>query len=177
MKTVRLQNTVNSADMLTLKIYHTSITGSNLLTSSISSSGIFTGQDLFDGLTFQVEDEVSQFFIENLSLCTNIGSGSLTENSNVIEFLTFGAGGNGSLEIVGSQTRTTTSTITVRQNYSVNPTITITASGNYPYVFDEWYSNSAYTGSVVSDDNPLTLASGSKQGLTTFYAKWRLAGS
>lgn len=177
MKTVRLQNTVNSADMLTLKIYHTSITGSNLLTSSISSSGIFTGQDLFDGLTFQVEDEVSQFFIENLNLCTNIGSGSLTENSNVIQFLTFGAGGNGSLEIVGSETRTTTSTVTVRQNYSVNPTITITASGNYPYVFDEWYSNSAYTGSVVSDDNPLTLASGSKGGLTTFYAKWRLAGS
>ena len=173
MKTVKLQNTINSADMLTLKIYHTAITGSNLLTSSVSQSGVFTGQDLFDGLEFQVEDDVNQFFVENLTLCTNIGSGSLTENSNVIEFYTMGSDGNGSILAIGSSTKSTTSGhFTLRQNFSTDPSLTVTATGIYPNEFSGWYSNSSYTGSILSTANPLTLVSGSFNSHNTWYAKF-----
>lgn len=173
MKTVKLQNTINSADMLTLKIYHTAITSSNLLTSSISQSGVFTGQDLFDGLEFQVEDDVNQFFVENLTLCTNIGSGSLTENSNLVEFFTFGSGDYGAVSIVGSETKSTALVLTTRQNFSINPTLTATVTANYPYVFDSWFSNAALTGSALSVDNPLTLSSGSYTS-TSWYPRYRL---
>ena len=173
MKTVRIKNTVNSADMLQLKIYHTAITGSNLLTSSVSQSGIFTGQDLFDGLDFQVQDDISQFFIENITLCTNIGSGSLTENSNAVDFLTFGPGSYGSISVNGTVVRSFSTENTIRQNYSTHPSLTVTVTGNYPYEFGGWFTNSALTGSLVSNTNPLTLTSGSYEN-STWYVRWQL---
>lgn len=157
MKTVKIQNTVNSADMHELQIYHTAITASNLLTSSVSSSGTFTGQDLFNGLQFQVEDSISQFFIKNLTLCTNIGSGSLGESAQNVFFFDFDPGDYGTLEINGTNQTTTTLPYTARQNFAINPTLTATVTANYPYVFAAWYSNSAFTGSALSVDNPVTI--------------------
>ena len=171
MKTVRIKNTVNSADMLTLQIYHTSITGSNLLTSSISSSGIFTGKDLFNGLEFQVEDNVEQFYVKNLSACTNIGSGSLSENSNYVAYYTVDPSSNGSVQITGESTVTRSSVSTTRHNFSLYPTLTLESLPTYPYEFAGWYSNTAYTGSVLSRSNPVTISSGSFSGITTWYAK------
>jgi len=106
MKTVKLQNTVNSADMHELEIYHTAITASNLLTSSVSSSGIFTGVDLFKGLQFQVEDDINQFFIKNLTLCTNIGSGSLGEATSNVRFYDVYPGDYSTVNVLGTIERT-----------------------------------------------------------------------
>lgn len=167
MKTVRIQNTVNSADMLELKIYHTAITGSNLLTSSVSQSGIFTGQDLFDGLEFQVEDDITQFFVENLRLCTNIGSGSLSENTNAVEFHTFYPGDYGSVSVIGTVTRTFTNENTVRQNFSTHPTLTCTVTANYPYEFGGWWTSDDFSGPPQSLANPLTIYSGSRHAYVT----------
>lgn len=167
MKTVRIKNTVDSADMLTLKIYHTAITASNLLSSSVSQSGVFTGRDLFNGLEFQVEDDVTQFFIENLSLCTNIGSGSLTTNTNAVEFHTFYPGDYGSVSVVGTQTKTFSVETTVRQNFSTHPTLTCTVTSNYPYEFGGWWTNPDLTGAPQSLANPLTIYSGSAHAYVT----------
>lgn len=177
MKTVRIKNTVDSADMLTLKIYHTAMAAGNLLSSSVSQSGIFTGRDLFNGLEFQVEDDVNQFFVENLTLCTNIGSGSLTGNTNAVLFITFDAGSYGSVQIIGTQSTTTSTSATVRQNYSTTPTLTATVTANYPYEFAGWFSNSALTGSALSNSNPLTLSSGSFSSQDEYYVRYQLGSN
>lgn len=171
MKTVRIKNTVNSADMVTLQIYHTSITGSNLLTSSVSSSGIFTGQDLFNGLEFQVEDNIEQFYVKNLTRCTNIGSGSLSENSNYVAYYYVNPGTNSSVQIDGESTVTRSSDSTTRHNFSLYPTLTLESLPTYPLEFTAWYSNSGFTGSALSTSNPVTISSGSFGGITTWYAK------
>lgn len=171
MKTVRIKNTVNSADMNTLQIYHTSITGSNLLTSSVSQSGVFTGQDLFDGLEFQVEDNIEQFYVKNLTRCVNIGSGSLSENSNAVFYYFVSPGTNASVTITGQSTTTTISNSTTRHNFSLYPTLTIESTPTYPDEFQSWYSNSAFTGSALSSNNPVTITSGSFGGITSWYAK------
>jgi hypothetical protein len=174
MKTIKIQNTVNSADMHELQIYHTFITGSNLLSSSVSQSGIFTGEDLFKGLEFQVEDEVTQFFIKNLTLCTNVGSGSLTENSNVVEYYYIDPVSDGSVQITGESTSTRAIGTTVRQNFSLVPTLTLEALPTYPYDFAAWYSNPQFTGSALSTDNPVTITSGSFGGKTSWYVQKQL---
>ena len=174
MKTVRLKNTVNSADMNILRIYHTAITGSNLLTSSVSQSGDFTGEDLFKGLDFQVEDDVAQFFIENITRCTNIGSGSLNENSNVVEFYTINAGDYGSVSIQGSVSRTTSTEVTVRQNFSTDPALTLEVTAQYPYEFGGFWDNEQLSGNPLSTSNPTTIYSGSFNSTTTLYVGYQL---
>lgn len=174
MKTVRIKNTVNSADMNILQIYHTAITASNLLTSSVSQSGEFTGEDLYKGLDFQVEDDVAQFFVQNITRCTNLGSGSLTENSNVVEFYTIDAGDYGSVVIRGTVTRTTTTSTTVRQNFSTHPTLQLDVAASYPYEFGGWWDNPDLTGEPLSTDNPTTLYSGSFDSTTSLYVGYQL---
>jgi len=171
MKTVRIKNTVNSADMVTLQIYHSSITGSNLLTSSVSQSGVFTGQDLFNGLEFQVEDSIDQFFVKNLTRCTNVGSGSLSENSNYVAYYTVDPGSNASVQITGEDSRTRSSISTTRHNFSLYPTLTLESLPTYPYEFAGWYNNSSYTGTRLSNSNPVSITSGSFSGETNWYAK------
>ena len=176
MKTVRIRNTVDSADMLTLNIYHTAITGSNLLTSSVSSSGVFTGADLYKGLEFQVEDDVQDFYIRNLTRCVNIGSGSLGTLSNNVFFYTFGVGsGTGTLRTNGlssTDQQIYSTPVTKRHNFATHPSFTVDAIPTYPAEFVAWYSNSALTGSAISTDDPLTFTSGSFSGSLEFYAKF-----
>lgn len=171
MKTVRLRNTVIASDILTCKIYHTAINEANLLSSSVSQSGIFTGQDLYNGLTFQVPDSVTQFFVKNLTTCVNIGSGSLTENSNVVEYHYVDPGAGGSVTAYGESTDTFSTPRTIRHNYSLVSTFTLECTPTYPNDFAGWYSNSGLT-SLVSTSNPLTLVSGSFNSNTNWYVKY-----
>lgn len=173
MKIVRIRNTAIASDILTCKIYHTSINEDNLLTSSISASGVFTGEDLYNGLTFEVNDSVSQFYVKNLTRCVNIGSGSLTENSNVVEFYYVDPGSGGSVSVYyESGNPITTSPGTYRHNFSVSPYLSLTINPTYPNEFQAWYSNSAFTGSALSTNNPVTITSGSFNSNTTWYAKY-----
>jgi hypothetical protein len=169
MKTVKIQNTVNSADMLTLRIYHsaTSAAGGTLLTSSVSQSGVFTGEDLYKGLEFQVEDNVSDFFVENETLCTNIGSGSLSESTAAVEFHSFYPGDYGSISVVGTVTSTFSVNTTVRQNFTTHPTLTATVSTNYPYEFAGWWTTGQFIGAPQSLANPITIYSGSRHAYVT----------
>jgi hypothetical protein len=174
MKTVKLQNTVNSADMHELEIYHSAITASNLLTSSVSSSGIFTGVDLFKGLQFQVEDDINQFFIKNLTLCTNIGSGSLGEATSNVRFYEVYPGNYSTVNVLGTIERTSALPTTNRQNFALHPTLTLTATVNYPYEFSAWYSNAAFTGSALSNSNPVTISINDFDDTTTWYVQTQL---
>ena len=91
MKTVRIRNTAVATDIVVCEIYHTNNPAegpSILMSSSVSQSGQFTGDDLYNGIEFQVPDEVSQFYVKNIDRCINIGSGSLTESSTVVEYFT-----------------------------------------------------------------------------------------
>lgn len=172
MKTVRIRNTAIATDILTCKIYHTAINEDNLLSSSVSSSGVFTGADLAAGLTFQVEDNISQFFVKNLTTCVNIGSGSLTENSNVVEFILVDPGSGGSVTITGESETTTSNSSTTRHNFSLYPSFTMEITPTYPNVFTGWFTGSGLTGTAVSTSNPLTLNSGSFDSATSWYAKY-----
>lgn len=172
MKTVRIRNTAIATDILTCKIYHTAINEDNLLSSSVSSSGVFTGADLANGLTFQVEDNIAQFFVKNLTTCVNIGSGSLTESSNVIEFFFVDPGSAGSVTITGESTTTTSSPSTTRHNFSLHPTFTMTITPTYPNEFSGWYTGSGLIGDPVETGKTLSLSSGSFDSATSWYAKY-----
>ena len=188
MKRIEIRNTVNSADIQKVKIYHTEEIEDNLLTNELSAiDGTFTGQQLFDGLRFEVEDSFTEFIVVSVTKCTNKGRGIIIEDNLDIQYITFGAGDEGTLHIIGSVEQFTSSTVTIRQDFSTTPSITVTATpfDRYRYIFDGWYTNPDYNGNRISSDNPLTIAPSYSQGYSDgsfsfpnrFYAKWRFIGS
>jgi len=188
MKRIEIRNTVNSADIQKVKIYHTEEIEDNLLTNELSAiDGTFTGQQLFDGLRFEVEDSVTEFITVSVTKCTNTGRAILIEDNLDIQYITFGAGDEGTLQIIGSVERVTSTTVTIRQDFSTSPSITVTATpfDQYRYVFDGWYTNPDYDGNRISRENPLTIAPSYSQGYSEgiysfpnkFYAKWKYIGA
>ena len=172
-KVVKIKNTAISGDILTLNIFQNSISASNLLTSSVSASGVFTGADLYDGLFFTVEDNTTQFYVQNLTTCVNLGSGSIGELAQNVYFYTVNAGTYGSVEIVGSTEVTTTAQVSYRQDFGSSPSMTLTATATYPYEFAGWFANNAFSGSTLGN-SPITITSGSHGGNLNWYAKYQL---
>jgi|SaaInl85LU_5_DNA_1037374.scaffolds.fasta_scaffold46253_2 hypothetical protein len=170
MKTVRIKNIAIATDIQVCEIYHTNITGSNLLTTSVSSSGQFTGDDLAKGLEFQVEDNISQFYVKNIERCVNIGSGSLTENTSLIQFIHVDPNNFGPVEINGENQTVSSTPQTVRHNFSLYPTITLIANPVYPLQFDSWHIAEPMTSAnKISNSSKLTISSGSFNSATSFY--------
>lgn len=172
-KVVEIKNTAISGDILTLNIFQNSVSASNLLTSSVSASGVFTGADLYKGLYFTVEDNTTQFYVQNLTTCVNLGSGSIGELAQNVFFYTVNAGSYGSVEIIGSSEVTTTSEVNYRQDFGNSPTLTLDATATYPYEFAGWFGNNAFSGSKLAN-NPVTITSGSAGGNLTWYARYQL---
>jgi len=173
-KVVEIKNTAISGDMLTLNIFRDTISGSNLLTSSMSSSGVFTGADLYKGLYFTVPDTSTQFYIQNLTTCVNLGSGSLGEFAQNVFYYRVNAEAYGSVDIVGSSTVTTATEVNYRQDFASTPYMTLRSIPTYPYEFAGWYGNDAFSGSRISNTNPVTVTSGSFSGNLNWYVRYQL---
>jgi len=45
---------------------------------------------------------------------------------------------------------------------------------NYPYEFSAWYSNAAFTGSALSNNNPVTISINDFDDTTTWYVQTQL---
>ena len=171
MKTVRIRNTAVATDINVCEIYHTNNPAGAgphyKMSSSVSQSGQYTGDDLASGLEFQVDDNVTQFYVKNISRCVNIGSGSLSEDTTAIEYHSIFPGDYGSVSVVGTETKTFSTNTTVRQNFNTHPSLTVTATGNYPYEFGGWWTSDEYIGSPQSLANPLAIYSGSRHAYVT----------
>lgn len=177
MKTVRIRNTAVATDIVVCEIYHTNnpaLGPSILMSSSVSQSGQFTGDDLYNGIEFQVPDEVSQFYVKNIDRCVNIGSGSLTESSTVVEYITVHPGSQGSITLLGEVSTSTSTSGTYRQNYSVYPQLVLTSVPTYPNVFESWHTGTPMSGAnKVSDNAEIVLVSGSNDSATNYYVKYQ----
>ena len=166
-KRITLNQTFLGSDLTVLDFYHTSVTASNLITSSISASYFVS-----NSLTLDVPDSATLFIAQ----CTSgdclgqTGSLSLpniTTNTVIYNFI---SDGNGTVEITAPSTETATdSSIEYGIDYTIHTTLVAEATATYPYSFDGWY-DAASSGTLLSSDTTLTIISGSFDSNSDFYA-------
>ena len=188
MKTVRIKNKSRSVDIFQCKVYHTTIAPEFLLTTAVSSSGVFTGLDLFNGINFAVPDHVDQFLVETITIdnctgasctsCTNKGSGSIsgnTFNDNQVFYVNSGRFGRVDYEgeFSGSvNSADDANTTIVANNFTTFPTLTLTSIPSGSFKFEGWYSNAQRTGSALSTNTQVDITSGSFGGNINWYVKY-----
>ena len=161
-KLVNLTATILGVDVTTVSIYHTSVTASNLISSSIDKN-LLTGS----GISFVVEDNITDFYAYSDSGSCLGTSGSVTASvySPNTRYFTFTTSGSvdegGSIEMVSPFTiGPTTSSFTAAVNFLTYASATVEAnSGTYPNdTFLGWYytttsSAAFYTGSTLTLTN------------------------
>lgn len=188
MKTVRIKNQSRSVDIFQCKVYHTTIAPGNLLTTPVSSSGVFTGLDLYNGINFAVPDYVDQFLVETITIdnctgatctaCTNKGSGSIsgnTFNDNQLYYINSGQFGRVDYEgeFSGSVNSSNDANLTgVGNNFTTFPNFTLTSIPDNSYQFEGWYNNAARSGSALSNNTQVDITSGSFGGNVNWYVKY-----
>ena len=175
-KLVNLTATTLGSDVSTVSIYHTSVTASNLISSSISKN-LLTGS----GINFEVADNITTFFAyADSGSCLGF-SGSVTAsvyspNTRYLSFLTSGSVDEGaSLDMTSPFTiGPTTSSFSSSVNFLTYASATVDAnSGTYPQdTFQGWYysatsSNAFFTGST------LTLTKTTFTGSDAIYAYFK----
>lgn len=171
-KLVKLVGTEIGGDIDTVDIYHTSITSSNLISSSVSAS-LLTGS----GVTFEVADSVTTFYAYvSGGLCLG-ASGSVTASvySPNTRYLSFDVSGSdhdvGTIEMVSPfSIGPTASAFTASVNFNTYATATIEAQGGtYPNdVFTGWYYSGSST--AFSTNSTLTLTLSTFTGSDDIYA-------
>ena len=155
MKTVRIKNKSRSVDIFQCKVYHTTIAPGNLLTTAVSSSGVFTGLDLFNGINFHVDDNTDLFLIESITIdnctgtlcksCNNTGSGSIsgnTFNNSVNFYINSGIRGKVDYdgEFTGSVDSANDANLTgIVNNFTVFSTLTLTSTSDPTFTFEVGY--------------------------------------
>ena len=158
-KLVNLTSTLLGADVSTVSIYHTSITASNLISASIDKN-LLTGS----GITFEVEDNVTEFYAyadsgSCLGFSGSVAASVYSPNTRHFTFYTSGSvDEGGSIEMISPFTiGPTTSSFTASVNFLTFATATVEAnSGTYPQdTFLGWYysttsSAAFFTGSTLT---------------------------
>jgi len=188
MKTVKIKNRSIAADISILKVYHTFLDNSNLLTTEASASGVFTGKDLFNGIEFQVDDDVDQFVIENLepagcvgdecNVCTNIGSGSISGEFSSSNFSYFIQPGRfGTVEYNGQYNRLISSsddinTTLFTHNHSVYGSVELTVTPSGSFEFEGWYDNVDRVGTALSNNSTVVITQDTIDGLDIHSNNW-----
>ena len=166
-KRITLSNVLLGSDVTVLDFYHTSITASNLITSSISASYFAS-----NSLTFDVPDTATTFIAECTSGDCFGQTGSLyippVDSNTTVYTLT--SDGNGTVEITSPDSITaTTASLEYGIDYNIYSSFTAEATPTYPFTFDGWY-DAASSGTELSTSTTLTVTSGSFGGITSFYA-------
>jgi len=158
-KLVKLTGIELGGDIDTVEIYHTSITASNLISSSVSAS-VLTGS----GVTFVVEDSVTEFFcyVSGGACLGTTGSITASVYSPSTRYFTFGVSGSnidtGSVEMISPfSIGPTQTTFTASVNFNTYASATVEAyAGTYPNdTFVGWYYSGSST--QLQTDRTLTL--------------------
>jgi len=160
-KLVKIKGTELGGDITTVDIYHTSITGSNLISSSVTAAQL-TGS----GITFEVADDVTTFYAYvSGGLCLGT-SGSITSSVYTpnTRYFTFGVSGSnnelGTIEMISPFSIGPTQTLfTASVNFNTYASVTIEAvSDTYPNdQFQGWYYAGESTPFLDSGSTTLTL--------------------
>ena len=143
-------------DIQTVDLYHTSVTGSNLITGSVSRL------HLFQGATVTVPDDATIFLAQataGVGPChPQSGSFTVAKHRPNVRFFTVEAGTGGQVEQTAPFTTAPTNAFSQSVNYNLYTSFNINASTTYPYEFDGWYTASgASAGALISTDNPLSI--------------------
>ena len=166
-KKVTLTATDLGDDIGLIDIYHTIITGSNLLTGSVPGSQLLT-----TGYEFIVDDSVTVFIAQaSDGACLNAtGSISVTGEDQTVRYFRVYSDGNGTVEQTAPQSKgPTTTSFSSSVDYAVHSLFTIEATATYPYTFDGWYNNSS--GDILlSTNNPLSIGQNDFTSYNNFYA-------
>lgn len=166
-KKITLTGTLLGSDLTVLDFYHTSVTASNLITSSISASYFAS-----NSLTFVVPDSATTFIAQCTSGDCFGETGSLfipaVDNNTLVYNLI--SDGNGTVEISSPTTvSATTGSIEYGIDYTLYSALVAEATETYPYSFDGWYDASS-GGTLLSSNSTLTITSGAYAGSSSFYA-------
>tara|TARA_R110000772_G_scaffold36120_5_gene86718 strand:+ start:1285 stop:1809 length:525 start_codon:yes stop_codon:yes gene_type:complete len=157
------------ADLTTLSIYHTLVTGSNLLTASITASA------LTDGIFFDVEDSIFTFIARSDNgTCLHTTGSIVVANAGNTRYFTVVSDGEGSVQVNSPVTvAATSSSIAQEVNFNVHSLFVIEASSTYPKVFDGWYhvpSGSQASPTQISSTNILSIEAETFTTSDNFYA-------
>ena len=141
-------------DIQTVDLYHTSVTGSNLITGSVSRL------HLFQGVTVTVPDDATTFLAQSTAGAgpchPETGSFTVARHRPNVRFFTVESLGNGQVEETAPFTVAPTTSFSQSVNYNLYTSFNINASSTYPYEFDGWYEDSGAT-TLISNDNPLSI--------------------
>lgn len=171
-KVVKLVATDLGSDIHLLDIYHTSITGSNLISSSVSASIISSS-----GVTFVVEDDVTDFYAFITSgKCTgvtgSISAAAYSPTTRHLKIFTSGADEGAAVSMtypfsIGPATTSFSASV----NFSLYSSTTINAIGQtYPDdQFVGWYY-STNRNTPFSTNSTLTLTQSTFTDSDTIYA-------
>lgn len=171
-KKVTLTATDIGGDISTVEVYHTSITASNLISSSVSAS-VLTGS----GITFVVADDVTTFYAyASGGLCLG-ASGSITSsvyspNTRYFTFYTSGSDEGGAIEMTYPFTiAATTTNFTASVNFITYANAVVVATEpTYPDdQFQGWYYSPS-SSTPFSTNPTLTLTNTTFTGSDNIYA-------
>lgn len=153
-KKVKITATDVGTDIGLINIYHTELTSSNLLTSSVSGSQLLTS-----GFEFLVDDSITVFIAESADgQCLNYtGSINVSGEDQTSRFYRVYSDGNGTVQAnTPFSIGPTTSSFSASVDHSVYPIFVIEATATYPYEFDGWY-DAPSGGQLITTGNPLSL--------------------
>ena len=172
-KTINLQGTDLGTDITEMNIYHTEITGSNLLRAAVRRDELLSGINLHN-----VPDSATTFLIDCTSgKCTGTsGSISVAAFSPETQYFTLhlidgDSGYYGSVDTLAStqnpyEFSITSGSVDRAIPWSTVSSYTITATPAYPRTFVGYFRNpqgSYANGGVIQTGATLTLSSGSYQ--------------
>lgn len=175
-KILRVKLPQVGGDISTVSIYHTAITGSNLIAENVSAS-LLTGS----GIEYTVDDDITTIFaqVEDGGDCQlTTGSDTSTLWGHQVRYFEVYAVGSSdaTVEITSPVTLgPTTSEVSASVDFRDHSTAVFTAdaSPGYPDVstFDGWYT--AETGGELhSTNNPITVTLTTFTGSDAFYARF-----
>ena len=168
-KVVRIQATEIGADVDLVSLYHTEVSGSNLISSSL------TADDLATGFLINVPDSVNEFYLraENGACFDKTGSASVTPYSPNTRYFTVNSDGDGTVEVsLPTPAGPTSGSITQSVNFVNHSFFVIDAASVYPIQFDGWHDKPSGSAgaTLLSTDYNLSITLNTFTGSDDFYA-------
>lgn len=165
-RSITINATQLGTDLSLMDFYHTEVTGSNLLTSSITTA------QLTEGITLTAPDDATLFIAQcNTGKCRGVtGSVEVPLYSQSTRYFTVNSDGFGTVSITAPiSAGPSTTTLSQNVNFNIYPLFTITAAPVYPYTFQGWYT-AASGGTLISTNATLSVTLDTFTDTDDFYA-------
>jgi len=143
-------------DIENIALYHTELTGSNLIYASITSS-------LFEasGVVVEVADDVTKIIARCLDggCLGRTGSLDITPYEPGTRYFTVISDGQGYVSAtLPNAIANTSSSFYTGVNYNVDSLFVIQATEFYPYNFEGWYNAVSGSGTLISTESILSIS-------------------